>query len=103
MGINLDKAEPPADVQLSGTGMTYALSSLPSQGMRAQVSVGSKDYCIKLAAASGTVAWTDFNTACWDNSGTKLTGAPKTPHVGFQVTAATAAGTFDFCVTKVSF
>jgi hypothetical protein len=103
VGINLDKADPPPDVQLSGTGMTYALSSLPTQGMRAQVSVGSKDYCVKLTSASGTVAWTDFNTACWDNSGTKLTGAPKTPHIGFQVTAATAAGTFDFCVTKVSF
>jgi hypothetical protein len=103
VGINLDKAEPPADVQLSGTGMTYALSSLPTQGLRAQVTVGGKDYCVKLASASGTVAWTDFNTACWDNSGTKLTGAPKTAHLGFQVTAATAAGTFDFCVTKVSF
>jgi hypothetical protein len=103
VGINLDKADPPAEVQLSGTGMTYALSSLPTQGMRAQVTVGSKDYCVKLAAASGTVAWTDFNTACWDNSGTKLTGAPKTAHVGFQVTAAIAAGTFDFCVTKISF
>jgi hypothetical protein len=103
VGFNLDKADPPAEVQLSGTGMTYALSALPSQGMRAQVTVGSKDYCVKLASASGTVAWADFNTACWDNSGTKLSGAPKTPHIGFQVTAGSTAGTFDFCVTKVSF
>jgi hypothetical protein len=103
VGFNLDKSATPAAVQLSGTGMTYALSAMPAQGMRAQVSVGGADYCVKLAAASGTVAWTDFNTACWDNSGTKLTGAPNTPHVGFQVTAATTAGDFDFCVKSVSF
>jgi hypothetical protein len=71
--------------------------------MRAQVSVAGTDYCVKLATASGTVAWTDFNTACWDNTGTKLAGAPNTAHIGFQVTAATAAGNFDFCVTAVSF
>jgi hypothetical protein len=103
VGFNLDKSATPAAVQLSGTGMTYALSAMPSQGMRAQVSVAGTDYCVKLATASGTVAWTDFNTACWDNSGTKLAGAPLTPHVGFQVTAAATAGTFDFCVTAVSF
>lgn len=83
--------------------MTYALSAMPAQGMRAQVSVAGTDYCVKLASASGTVLWTAFNTACWDDSGTKLTGAPNTPHIGFQVTAATAAGNFDFCVTKITF
>jgi hypothetical protein len=103
VGFNLDKTDPPADVQLSGTGMTYALSALPTQGMRAQVSVGSKDYCVALTKASGTVAWTDFSDACWGTTGTKLTGAPKTPHIGFQVTAGTATGKFDFCVKSVSF
>jgi hypothetical protein len=103
VGVNLDKTDPPAAVQLSGTGLTYALSALPTQGMRAQVTVGSTDYCVKLAAASGTVLWTAFNTKCWDDSGEKLAAAPKTPHVGFQVTAATAAGTFDFCVKSISF
>jgi hypothetical protein len=102
IGFNLDKSTTPAAVQLAGTGMTYALSSLPSQGMRAQVSVSGTDYCAKLASASGTVKWTDFNTACWDNSGTSLTAAPSTPHIGFQVTAGTTAATFDFCVTKVT-
>jgi hypothetical protein len=83
--------------------MTYALSSLPTQGMRAQVTVGGKDYCVKVASASGTLAWTEFATECWGTTGTKLSGAPKTAHVEFQVTAGSAAGTFDFCVTKVSF
>ena len=101
-GFNLDKSATPAAVQLAGTGITYALSAMPTQGMRVTVTVGTTDYCAKLSAASGTVAWTDFNTACWDNSGTKLTAAPSTPHVGFQVTAGTAAGTFDFCVKSVT-
>jgi hypothetical protein len=103
VGFNLDKAATPAAVQLSGTGMTYALSAMPAQGMRAQVTVAGSDYCVKLASASGTVAWTDFNTACWDDSGTALTGAPNTPHVAFQVTAGSTAGNFDFCVKSVSF
>ncbi len=103
VGFNLDKADPPPDVALTGTGMTYALSALPTQGMRAQVSVGGKDYCVVLTKASGTVAWTDFSDACWGTTGTKLTGAPKTPHVGFQVTAGSATGKFDFCVKSVTF
>ena len=103
MGFNLDKSSTPAAVQITGTGMTYALSSLPTQGLRATVTVGTTDYCVKLVLTKGTVAWTDFNTACWDNSGTKLSGAPLTPHVGFEVTAAATASSFDFCVTTVSF
>jgi hypothetical protein len=101
VGFNLDKTEG-TDIQLSGTGITYALSALPTQGMRIQVSVAKTDYCVNLTAASGTVKWTDFSDACWGTTGTKLTAAPKTPHIGFQVTAAKTAGKFDFCVKSVS-
>ena len=102
IGFNLDKSTTPVDVQLGGTGIGYALSAVPTQGMRIQVSVGGKDYCAPITAATGTVTWATFNTACWDNTGTALAAAPKTPHIGFQVTAAKTAGTFDFCVKTVT-
>jgi hypothetical protein len=91
-------------VQLSGTGVSVTLSSLPTGAeMRLQVNVGTTAYCAKMATASQTIAWTKFNTKCWDDSGTALTGAPKTPNIQFQVSSGTAAGKYDFCVTALTF
>jgi hypothetical protein len=102
IGFNLDKSATPAAVPLPGTGVTVALSSLPTQGMRLQVHVGTVDYCAPLKSASGTIPWTDFNTKCWDNSGTKLAASSSSTQLGFQVTAGATAASFDFCVTKVT-
>jgi hypothetical protein len=88
----------------TGTGITYALSNLPPQGMRIVIDNGGADYCVPIAAASGTVSWGSFNTKCWDNSGAFLTGAPTTAtHILFQVTADAAATPFTLCVTHVAF
>jgi hypothetical protein len=88
----------------TGTGITYALSDLPSQGMRMVIDDGGTDYCAPLGAASGTVDWASFNTKCWDDSGTSLSGPPATAtHIQFQVTADASATPFNFCVTSVAF
>jgi hypothetical protein len=53
--------------------------------------------------ASGTITWAKFNTKCWDNSGTFLTGAPTGPiHIAFQIPSIAAATPFAFCVDSVS-
>jgi hypothetical protein len=89
---------------VTGSGITYALSNLPVQGMRLAIDEGGVDYCAPVSAASGTVKWASFNSKCWDNSGLTLAGAPKAAtYVHFQVTAATAVAPFNFCVTSVSF
>jgi hypothetical protein len=88
----------------TGTGISYVLSDLPPQGMRLIIDDGGTDYCAPLGAASGTVYWASFNTACWNGSGTSLGGPPATAtHVQFQVTADKAATPFNFCVTSVAF
>ena len=111
MGFNLNQAmatgtASPAvnSIAATGTGISYTLSNLPPQGMRVVIDDGGSDYCVPIADASGNLNWASFNTKCWDNSGTFLTGAPATAtHIEFQVTADAAATPFNFCVTSVAF
>jgi hypothetical protein len=89
----------------TGSGISYTLSNLPSQGARIIIDSGGTDYCAALASASGTAKWSDFNTTCWQPTPSgALSGAPTTAtHVNVQVNAATAPAAFDFCVTALSF
>jgi hypothetical protein len=111
IGVNLDQAAAtgaasPAvnSTQVTGTGVTYALSNLPPQGMRIVIDDGGTDYCAPIGSASGTVYWSSFNTKCWDDSGTALSGPPATAtHLLFQITADAASTPFDVCVTGASF
>jgi len=111
LGFNLNQAvatgatSPPVDTYAAtGTGISYVLSNLPPQGMRIAIDNGGADYCVPIASASGNVSWASFNTKCWDNSGTYLTGAPATAtHIEFQITADAAATPFNLCVKSVAF
>jgi hypothetical protein len=89
----------------TGSGISYTLSSFASAGgMRVIVDQGGTDYCAPITSAMGTVKWSSFNTKCWDNSGTMLSGAPMATHINFQVNSATSGpASFNFCVTAVSF
>jgi hypothetical protein len=89
---------------VTGSGISYVLDNLPSQGMRIIIDESGSDYCAPLSAASGTVKWSSFNTKCWDGSGTTLAGAPHAAtHLQFQVTAGAATAQFAFCVKSASF
>jgi hypothetical protein len=113
IGFNLNQAmatgstSPPINayaVATTHTGISYALSALPTQGARIIIDDNGSDYCAALGAATGTVPWASFNTACWNGGGTALAGAPQTAtHLQFEVTASNAPAPFDFCVTAVSF
>jgi hypothetical protein len=92
------------ELQLSGSGVSIAVTSLPTGAdLRIQTNVGGADYCAKMTTATQTIPWTTFNTKCWDNTGTALAGAPKTAKIEFQASSLTTAGSFDFCVTSLSF
>ena len=95
----------PAPVQLSGTSVTVALSSLPiGANMHVQVTVDGAPYCAVMTTATQTISWTSFNTACWaPTTGMTLTGAPNTPNIQFLASSLPTAGSFDFCVTALSF
>jgi hypothetical protein len=113
IGVSLNQAmatgmaSPPIEtyaVPTTDTGISYTVSPLPSQGMRLIIDDNGMDYCAVVTVATGTVPWSSFNTACWNNSGTALTGAPQAAtHLQFQVTASTATTPFNLCVTAVSF
>ena len=88
----------------TGSGVTYTLDGLPSQGMRLIIDQAGTDYCAHLTAAADTIKWSSFNTKCWDGSGTTLAGAPQqATHLQFQVPAGTIAAPFAFCVESLSF
>jgi hypothetical protein len=93
-------------VQLAGSGISVKLSSLPTGAQaRVQVTVAPHYYCAVMSAASQTLPWTSFNTACWNNTGTYLTGAPTAAtQILIAVSSeAGVAGSFDLCVTSLSF
>jgi hypothetical protein len=112
IGFNLNQAmatsstSPPINTfPTTGTGISYTLSSFASAGgMRIIVDQGGTDYCAQITSAMGTVKWSAFNTKCWDNSGTALSGAPMATHINFQVNSASSGpASFNFCVMAVSF
>jgi hypothetical protein len=98
-------------VQLAGTGVTVTVTSLPTNAdMRLQVKhyvgVGATGttYCAIMTTATQTIPWTSFNTQCWDPAkGVALTGPPNSSNFQFQASSRTTAGSFDFCVTALSF
>ena len=91
-------------VQLSGTGVTVALTSLPTGAVTVGVNSGTTGYCAVMTTATQTIPWTSFNTICQGPAtGVALTGAPNTPNITFDVISGPTVGTFDFCVTALSF
>jgi hypothetical protein len=116
IGFNLNQAmatgtaSPPIDAfAATGLGLSYTLSNLPAQGVRIAIDgppiAGvATVYCAVLSATSGTVAWAKFNSKCWDDSGTFLTGPPTSAtHIEFQVPSVATATPFNFCVEAVAF
>ncbi len=98
------------EIQLTGTGVSVTLSSLPTGAQaRVQLTTGnlasSVNYCTTMTSASQTFPWASFNTACWDDSGMFLSGTPTNAKAfAVQVSSeAGVAGSFDLCVTSVSF
>lgn len=108
VGINLNQAQGNMTTAntyaLTGTGVTVTTSAVPScTSARVILDEGGVTYCAALTSGV-LIPWTTFNTACWDNSGTALTGAPTSKAIKIQFVASTTAScTFsNFCITQVS-
>jgi hypothetical protein len=104
----------PFTVPAGSLGISYKLSNLPMGGARLIIGNGvteadggasGTDYCVPLATASGTIPWAQFNSECWTDQGTFLTGPPTGPiHINIGLpSSATLTSTFDFCVDSMSF
>jgi len=122
IGFNLNQAQAtsctstpidPFTVPSTSLGISYTLSNLPAGGARliignatteADGGASGTDYCAPLPAASGMIPWAKFNSECWTDQGTFLTGPPTAPiHVNIGLPSGTAMNSFDFCVTALSF
>jgi hypothetical protein len=78
----------------TGSGITYAVTSVPAAGLRIYVgnSVnGGTDYCANVSSLNSAIPWSVFNSECWTNAGVYLTAAPVTSHVEFYIPANSAA------------
>jgi hypothetical protein len=106
LGVTLNQAPggSPSPYNPSDTGVTYSLSSIPSQGLYIHViaDTGTHYYypIAPSAATRGSAPWTSFTTTPWLPSTTAyLSGAPSIRTIDFQVNATSVATPFNLCVT----
>ncbi len=111
IGVNLNqKAVPmsPVDpIQLAGSGVSIAIATPPATEIRAVIDDGGVAYCAVLKGASTALAWSDFNTTCWDKTlpeSKALAKAPLATSLKVQViTSADADRPFDYCIASIDF
>jgi hypothetical protein len=106
-GCNLNQAQgastPANPLTLTGAGIIVWTSAVPAcTSARVVIDNGGVDYCAPLTSGV-LMPWGSFNTTCWNNLGTFLTGAPTSTTVRVQlVSSATQSCPFtDFCITKL--
>lgn len=108
LGMNLNQAKDGGGLAMPyavpGSGIRYTLSNLPAQEVRLAIDNLGIEYCALLTTASASMTWAQFNTKCWDGTGTPLAGAPtQATFIAFHTVANPVASSFDFCVTSIGF
>jgi hypothetical protein len=107
LGIILNQSQQASSQKsfaVSGSGISYSLSNLPTQGARLDIDNGGTEYCVTLTSPTGAVTWSEFSTTCWNRTGTYLSGPPQTAtHVEVITVADSRATPYDFCVTSIGF
>ena len=105
--IGVNAKDPNAGMGTSWKTITFTMSGSPSTGLRAVIHKNgdpdSTGYCVSMTPGTA-LKITDFNSACWDSSGTSLTeaDAASIDKVSVQVTSTASAITVDhLCLTKV--
>ena len=89
---------------MTGTGVTVNVSGLPActQARVVLDQSGSNEVCAALTPGV-EIPWSAFNTTCWDNTGTALSGPPSSQSIKIQfVTSPTECQFTNFCLTQIS-
>ncbi|HXN31600.1 MAG TPA: hypothetical protein VN894_07060 [Polyangiaceae bacterium] len=88
---------------MASTGVTYALSSLPTGTVYLIIDNGGTAYYATLTAASGSIPWSGFKSTPWAaDASAPLGSAPQmATHLQIQLSAGVAAAPFNFCVTSL--
>lgn len=110
IGVNLNQKmaamSPIEAAQLTGSGVTVGISNPPMTEFRVVIDNAGEEYCAVLKGASTTVAWTEFNSMCWDKTaaGAKaLAGPPSSKALKVQVITGDTDRPFDFCISSIDF
>jgi hypothetical protein len=107
--IGVNAKDPNAGMGTSWKTITFTMSGSPSTGLRAVIHKNgdpdSTGYCFAMTPGTA-IKITDFNSACWNSSGTSLTDADAASidKIGVQVSSTATAITVDsLCLTKIDF
>lgn len=96
-----------AGITPTGSGLVYALTSVPTYGLQISITVGGTQYYAEVAAGStgsGTILWSTFNTLGYNAmpDGGVFDGTSAIQSVGFQANSGTAAAAWSFCITTLT-
>jgi len=80
---------------------TFTTSGLGGE-MRAYVSTGSTDYCVREVTSGQALSYEAFRTDCWGDLGEALPPAATIDHVGIYIIASGAAQTGTMCLTGLT-
>jgi hypothetical protein len=84
----------------TSAGITVTVSTVLSP-MRVQIQGPGGSWCANITTATDTILWSEFNTACWNNSGTYYNNEALEA-VMIQIPgSAGGARTFDYCLTNM--
>jgi hypothetical protein len=107
--VGVNAKDPSAALGSNWKTITFDVTGSPSSGLRAVLhKAGDPDstgYCYAMTPGTA-LKITDFNSKCWDSSGTALTEADagSIDKMGVQVTStATAITVSSLCLTKITF
>jgi hypothetical protein len=107
LGINLNQSmtgNSTGTFMLTGTGITVNTTAIPPcTSARVWLAASTVDpgFCAPLTPGV-EIPWSDFNTACWDGSGTTLSGPPTIQGIRILfVTGFTACDFTNFCLTDL--
>jgi hypothetical protein len=91
------------------TSIAFTFTGTPTSGLRATAHVigKSKEYCFEGVVSGTAIAFTDFNTTCWDKTGGVALAAAdvaKIDKIALQVSAdKTAITVADLCISGITF
>jgi hypothetical protein len=106
LGLNLNQLPNQAPMPFTPTraGLQVDVTNRAGSPLRIliQTQDGSGLWCATVNGSGGFIAWTDFNTACWDGSGTAYARQPLAV-ASVQVSGGIdAAIPYDFCLNGLA-
>jgi hypothetical protein len=106
IGTNLNQAMEGVPMAFTPTlaGLEVEVANRAASPLRVQIQTadGAGLWCALVDGSGGFIPWTDFNTACWDGSGTAYARQPISIAMISVPGGTTAAIPYDFCLNRLA-